>query len=260
MGNSGDYLFAQASSQMTGALIGGVSIVALLIVVIVFLGMRKSVAGYQPPTEHVDLAEDSPIQPGTSAVAAEKKPVGTPGFVLPLPSEAPPLPVTKLVTPSPKPPEPAAIRQVNAPVETALTSEQTVNLHDQQPATGAAGTTSASSVQSAGSLRSLLVIRSGARTGETIRLDSFPGGVCAIGRSDVPENQFVVRDDLKVSRVQHAILACDSSGQYAIRDNNSANRVFVNDRCIDSAPVPLNSGDRFRIGLTEFEFVREPVS
>jgi hypothetical protein len=108
--------------------------------------------------------------------------------------------------------------------------------------------------------RSVLVFRSGSRAGEAIPLEGFAGGQCAIGRSEVPENQIVIRDDLKVSRMQHAIVTCDSEGRCAVRDNNSANKVFVNDACIDSAPVPLNHGDRIRIGLTELEYLREPAT
>jgi predicted component of type VI protein secretion system len=107
--------------------------------------------------------------------------------------------------------------------------------------------------------RSLLIVRSGSRMGEQFSLDNFAGGVCAIGRSDVPENQVVIKDDLKVSRVQHAIVSREVSGKYSIRDNNSANKVYVNENCIDSAPVPLSNGDRIRIGLTEFEFAVEPI-
>ncbi len=260
MGNYGDRFLGQASSQMTGVLIGAVSILALVIVAIVFLGMRKSVEGYQSPSETAVPPEGSPITPEVPAVSVRKMPVGTPGFVLPPPTEAPPLSAYKSVSPALIAPEPAAVRLESPRAEAALTSERTVELHREQPGPSGAGTKSPSSAQPKILLRGILIIRGGAREGETIRLDSFPGGLCAIGRSEVPENQLVVRDDLKVSRVMHAILTCDSSGQYSIRDNNSANRVFVNDQCIESAPVPLNSGDRFRLGLTEFEFVREPVS
>ena len=108
--------------------------------------------------------------------------------------------------------------------------------------------------------RSMLVFRNGAREAEIVLLDNFLNGICAIGRSDVPENQVVIRDDPKVSRMQHAILASDSAGRYSVRDNNSANRVYVNEECIDSDPVLLNDGDRIRIGLTEFEYVKEPCA
>jgi len=110
------------------------------------------------------------------------------------------------------------------------------------------------------SVRNILIFRGGERDGDIIRLDTFAGGECAVGRSDVPENQVVIRDDLKVSRLKHAIFECDDLGRYAVRDNNSANKVFVNENCIDVGPVALNSGDRIRIGLTEFEYVQEPIS
>jgi pSer/pThr/pTyr-binding forkhead associated (FHA) protein len=106
--------------------------------------------------------------------------------------------------------------------------------------------------------RSLLIVKSGPHFGDKFKLDSYANGICAIGRSDVADNQIVIRDDLKVSRVQHAIVSREASGRYLIRDNNSANKVYVNDECIDSAPVPLKNGDRIRIGLTEFEFAVEP--
>ncbi len=260
MNYSWDNMFVLASGEMTGTYVIAGTIIALIVFAVIFFGMRKSVAGL-PSTPDPGHSEETPDpEHADNHAFREKKPAGTPGFVLPLPSEAPAFPgtnpqkaQTKAADPAPVPRE-APQRDPVRPTEPAADSQKepvTQVLTPEMLAQGAGANVAC---------RSMLVFRSGARAGEAIQLESLPGGQCAIGRSEVPENQVVVRDDLKVSRVQHAILACDSAGQYTIRDNNSANKVFVNETYIESAPVPLNHGDKIRLGLTEFEFVREPAS
>lgn len=256
----GENLFVLADSQMTGTIVIAGSIIALIILAVIFLSMRKSVADAPelPEARHPEAeppaVEDEPVKP------VEKRAAGTPGFVLPLPTEAPPTPASPVKAVQAAPPEPAPVRPDPRPPDPVLPSEETFDLGRRGfslPMTPESTTQPASTARAQ---QHLLVFSSGARLGESIRLDDFPNGQCAIGRSEVPENQVVVRDDLKVSRVQHAILERDDLGQYTIRDNNSANKVFVNEQCLDSAPVPLSSGDKIRLGLTEFEFVTKPVS
>ncbi|HLJ55067.1 MAG TPA: FHA domain-containing protein, partial [Chthonomonadaceae bacterium] len=218
----------------------------------------------------------SSAEPAGYAPPAEHAPHGTPGFVLPLPSQAPPVstaapqslqfqPPTPAAPPLPAPeppplsaPEPAVSHQMQAPQPTAGRPAPTAGV--QEPATVVLTPDMLSRVAAGARTRSHLVFRSGERSGETVALDAFADGSCAIGRSDIPENQVVIRDDPKVSRFQHAILTRDDSGRYTIRDNNSANKVFVNEQCLDSAPAALSSGDRIRLGLTELEFVTEPLA
>jgi hypothetical protein len=107
---------------------------------------------------------------------------------------------------------------------------------------------------------SFLVFRNGAHKGEKISLDRFPNGTCAIGRSDVPENQIKIRDDNKVSRVSHAIITRDTQGLFYIQDNDSVNKVYVNDQCIETKKIALQNGDKIRVGLTEFDYVNESPS
>ena len=177
--------------------------------------------------------------------------------MLPLPSQVPPSLAAidrsePLAAPVSAPPPVAPL-----PVEKATPSmERTVDLNRAPvEAKGFAPPETATPGVSAAPDRSLLVFRNGSRQGEKVRLDSFADGQCSIGRSEVPENQVVIRDDLKISRVRHAIVTCESSG-YTIRDNNSANKVFVNEQCIESAPVVLKHGDTIRIGLTELTYLR----
>jgi hypothetical protein len=107
---------------------------------------------------------------------------------------------------------------------------------------------------------SYLIFRGGARKGEKISLDRFPNGTCAIGRSDVPENQLKIRDDNKISRVSHATITRDAQGIFYIQDNNSVNKVYINDQCIENKKTALQNGDKIRIGLTEFDYVNESPS
>ena len=255
-----DFYFVLADSQMTGAYIAIGSIVSLVILVVVFLAMRRPVAGYTPPPDPPDPEEESPAHPPAHETVVEQKSTGTPGFVLPLPTDVPPMLVTTPSPRTPAPPEPAAVQPETRPQDPVVPSEQTFTLQPDSATQILSPEMLGQVPSSVTQYRSVLVFRSGGRSGEAVPLESYPRGECAIGRSDVPENQLVVRDDLKISRVQHAILARDDSGRYTIQDNNSANKVYVNDRCLESAPVPLNSGDKIRLGLTEFEFVIEPVA
>ena len=257
---TGENLFVLASSQLMGTLVVAGSIVALIILVIVFTTMTKPAAGRESSPEPVRAAEEPVSEEDAQESSGEKKRTGTPGFTLPLPSQGAPVPGSNPQPVQAKAPEPAPNRQEAPPADPILPEEQTLDLHKAGYASVTAPQILAPNLPTRGLHRSLLVFRSGARAGESILLDRFPNRQCAIGRSDVSDNQVVVRDDPKVSRVQHAILACDSSGRYTIRDNNSANKVFVNGKCLDSAPAPLNDGDRIRLGLTEFEYVMEPAS
>jgi FHA domain len=254
-------LLALTGNQLT-MLVAGVAVVMVVIIWLCIKAMSQPVAGYQSGGDPVNRDEMPLADAREQDGPAEKPRNRTPGFVLPLPSDTEPAETPMAEPPLPRTPIPPPIERGSPAEVWPIPTEQTVDIRR------AAAVTKEPDVPlqeeapqaAANTQHSLLVFRSGAREGEIIRLDSFSSGQCAIGRSDVPQNQVVIRDDLKVSRVQHAILTCESLGGYSIRDNNSANKVFVNDRCIESAPVPLNHGDKIRIGLTEFEYLQEPVS
>ena len=105
---------------------------------------------------------------------------------------------------------------------------------------------------------SYLVFRSGARAGESFSLDRCKNGSCVVGRSDLPENQLILREDTKVSRVRHAEITRDSQGVYAITDNDSVNGVWINEKRISAQiKTELRSGDKIRLGVTELEYVSQ---
>ena len=107
---------------------------------------------------------------------------------------------------------------------------------------------------------SYLVFRSGSRAGESFDLDRVTDENCVIGRSDVPENHLKIREDTKVSRVCHAEIKRSPRGEYSIIDNDSVNGVWVNDeRVAPQIPTVLRAGDRIRLGVTELEYVTQPV-
>ncbi len=251
-------LLALTGPQMTTLIVVVSSVVALIVVAVVFKVVSRPVAGYHPPTETDQHAEPVPhAKAPEEAPRPEEMRGATKGFVLPLPSDTPsPTGFAPPSSPSAAKTAPPPVPRQD-PVPPVPAVERTVDITSAVNAAPGFDIPNPSAPASS-SARNLLIVRSGSRMGETFNLDSFPGGVCAIGRSDVAENQIVIRDDLKVSRVQHAIVTREQSGRYSIRDNNSANKVYVNDTCIDTAPVPLSKGDRIRIGLTEFEFAVEP--
>jgi hypothetical protein len=255
---SSGFVLALAGAELTQALIAGATVVALIVLALCYGAMSRPIPGDHPPEQRGEPAAAQSDDVREPEPAAEKRRSSSPGFVLPLPSEVPPSTSTanSAASPAAQPSaaEPVAVARQPRP------AEGTVNLS--KSAVNGASALAGLPVESSSDAMSTssLVIANGERAGEKIPLDGFSGGVCAIGRSDVPENQIVIRDDPKVSRMQHAIISAGTDGRYLIRDNNSANRVFVNEECIDSAPVPLNPGDKIRVGLTEFEYVKEPVS
>jgi len=256
--NDADTLLALTGPQTTMVVVIS-SVIALIVVAVIFKYVSRPVEGYHPPA---DTGRNEPPVPESrieeQAQRAEPVRGATKGFVLPPPSDAP-APVGFMPaasTPAAPPAAPPASWQ-EAAAPSVPSNERTVDISSAVNA-NVAFDIPAPVAANVSASRSLLLVRSGSRAGEMIRLDSFADGVCAIGRSDVADNQIVIKDDLKVSRLQHAIISREASGRYIIRDNKSANKVYVNDECIDSAPVPLSSGDRIRIGLTEFEFAVEP--
>lgn len=246
---------------VTALIVGGL-IIAVIVVVICLKAMSRPIAGYEPE-EHVEAPAPAAFrdEPEIAQVQPPQRQSGTRGFVLPLPAEVPAPPAA----PAPRQTAPPTRTPTGATVS-GLATERTVDISNPSAATAgfqpaahsARSTANETAIRPA--YRNILVFRNGDRAGERISLDSFPDGRCAVGRSDMPENQIVIRDDLKVSRIQHAIFDCDGAGRYSIRDNNSANKVYVNEERIEEVPVLLNSGDRIRIGLTEFEFVQEPIA
>ena len=91
-----------------------------------------------------------------------------------------------------------------------------------------------------------LVIRSGPRRGEVFFPP--PGVEVEIGRS---EGCFVRIDEPKVSR-RHALLS-PAGVCHRLRDLESSNGTFVNDRRIQECP--LQSGDTIRVGDTELAYL-----
>ena len=208
------------SSQWSTTFIVGGSIVALIVLVLCIKALNKPIGSSSGP--FVNSPPSADLQ---QAPRVDKGPgstaAKTPGFSLP-------------------PPGPTPTTSVQAP--------QTI--HEEM---------SLNPVPSIGHYP-YLVFRSGARKGEKISLDRFPNGSCAIGRSDVPENQIKIRDDNKISRVAHAIITRDGQGLFYIQDNNSVNKVYLNDQCIENKRSALQNGDKIRVGLTEFDYVNEPPS
>ena len=254
-------LLALTSDQMMTMLVACGSVVAIVIVFIVFKVMSRPVPGYNPESQPDSKYEAPAEDPVEEEIPEEINPVRSQPFVLPLPSQAAPLSTPVRTAESPPRPVSAAptapAKPASAPQEPTVGIGRGEAVRKEPDVLAEGGTKTAPQPEV---FQHLFVFRSGTRDGEAVRLDSFAAGECSIGRSDVPDNQIVIRDDLKVSRVQHAIVTRDSSGRYFIRDNNSANKVYVNEQCIENTPIALNHRDKIRIGLTELEYLKEPVS
>ena len=80
-----------------------------------------------------------------------------------------------------------------------------------------------------------------------------PGSTLEIGRSATADICLI--DVPSVSR-RHARIE-HQGGAITIRDLDSTNGTFVNDRRI-SMPVPLRAGDRFQVGEVHFKFLHDP--
>lgn len=214
------YLAAQGVDNITMWVIVGGSAIAVVVLFVILRSMAS-----HPPVEHpVRVEEPSELAPPPVVPVS-----GTKGFVLPAPDPNAPAPSVAPVPPKPQAPPPP-----KPDISTELTTRLPEFSAPPKPV-------------------SKLTFRSGSRAGESVVLDTL-GPAIAIGRSEVPENQIVIRDDLKVTRLQHAIISPVPEGGYAIRDNGSANKVFVNDECIEDRQVAIKQGDRIRIGLTELTF------
>ncbi|MBE5972077.1 MAG: FHA domain-containing protein [Lachnoclostridium sp.] len=72
-----------------------------------------------------------------------------------------------------------------------------------------------------------------------------------IGRKPQPVCDYTVADNVTISRV-HAILDLED-GTCTIRDNNSSNKVYVNDRELElDEKCPIRSGDVIELGSEKF--------
>ncbi|GEM_PF-1217161 len=92
-----------------------------------------------------------------------------------------------------------------------------------------------------------LITRQGKEPGH---VDELRNERTTIGRSRESD---IFLEDLAVSRT-HAIITREPSGRYVLRDNNSANGVFVNGERITE--VVLEEGDEIQIGQTMLAFQR----
>ncbi len=264
MDDFGEKLLRVAANNLTTVLIGGGCIAAIIVIVLIYRMMGRPLAGYHAGVDPESwTAPPQSTEAGAHQPSIQRRRAAAPLSTQLLPADTNAERAEQNETadhaaspaePRPSDLAPKPVLRTAAAVQPVPMAERTVNIGRATPVV----------VRPAASLngathRNLLVIRSGSRNGERIRLDSFSNGQCAVGRSDVPENQVVIRDDLKVSRVQHAILVCGDDGRCFIQDNNSANKVYVNEERIDVAAVPLSNGDKIRIGLTEFEYLQEPI-
>ena len=91
-----------------------------------------------------------------------------------------------------------------------------------------------------------LIIRNGPDEGMTIPIGTEPVVVGRHSEATVP------LDDKKVSR-QHAVIERTPDGTCVLRDLDSTNHTFLNDKPIRTAV--LEEGDVIRIGATEFGVV-----
>jgi S1-C subfamily serine protease len=89
-----------------------------------------------------------------------------------------------------------------------------------------------------------LVVLSGGRAGQTLRLD---GSQLTVGRHPGAGLQLDPLLDLSVSGL-HAELSLDGSGEWVLRDLGSRNGTFVNGARVGGT-VRLTSGDQIRLGL-----------
>ncbi|HLY31967.1 MAG TPA: FHA domain-containing protein, partial [Ktedonobacterales bacterium] len=92
-----------------------------------------------------------------------------------------------------------------------------------------------------------LITRQGKEPGH---VDELRNERTTIGRSRESD---IFLEDLAVSRT-HAIITREASGRYILRDNNSANGVFVNGERITEHL--LEEGDEIQIGQTMLAFQR----
>ena len=225
MNYAGDNILALSSQMTTTAIIVG-TVVALIVLVFCIKALNKPIGSGSGPFVNTPHSADPPSAPNIKAPTANNA-SKTPGFTLPPP-------VQTSATPS--------AQTSGAPAMQLPPEELSLN-----------------PVPSIGHY-SYLIFRAGSRRGEKISLDRFPNGTCAFGRSDVPENQVKIRDDNKISRVAHAVITRDGQGLFYIQDNNSVNKVYLNDQCIENKRTALQNGDKIRIGLTEFDYVNESPS
>lgn len=220
MNYAGDNILALSPQMNTFVIIGG-TVLALIILVVCIKALNKPIGSSSGPFVNTPPPTDQAPTPSLKTPPPDNA-SKTPGFRLPEPSQT----------------------QATPPVQAPHPVVDELSLNP---------------VPSIGHY-TYLVFRSGARKGEKISLDRFPNGTCAIGRSDVPENQIKVRDDNKISRVAHAVITRDGQGLFYIQDNDSVNKVYINDVCIENKRTALQNGDKVRVGLTEFDYVNEPPS
>jgi len=89
----------------------------------------------------------------------------------------------------------------------------------------------------------LIVKKDGKRVDEL----GFESGPVKIGRRS--SNDVALRDP-KVSK-QHAVISCDSAGNWTIEDLDSANKTYLNDRAIHKAKI--KTGDKIGISVFTIE-------
>jgi two-component system, cell cycle response regulator len=106
------------------------------------------------------------------------------------------------------------------------------------------------SVLPSGPDRPCLVVIAGAELGQSVELDRDE---VQIGRGD--HSALVINSDL-VSRHHATVLRVDS--RHVLRDENSTNGTFVNDRRV-SGSTALSDGDQIKIGRTVIKYTRSPL-
>lgn len=213
-----------SSFSFIALIVLGITILVIFVLLILYLQVKKS------NEKRFDEPVQSPFNPNNEKASAPAVPTSTdhPLFVKKNPTEE--LPHTKAGFSLPTP---EAVE--NVPIQ--KTVEDSL---DPIPPIGH---------------KSTLLFLMGARKGDKIRLDNFPEGTCAIGRSNIPENNIVIPDDTRVGRQGHAVITRDIQGKFAIHSDHP-NGVYINNNRIEQKSVLMDK-DIVKIGDTELQYLQE---